>query len=228
MALKAEHLAIDKFDGKNYTNWRSRFKAKLAMINEEYDWLFDHFEKFDRPIIDDDFKNDQTGEIDKARIKLSKDLKGLILIHVSYELDSVLQADSTKHGFELWRRLRDRYGQVTDLSSVGRLTRITSTKFDEKSLESDLIKWEHEISLYEMETKSTLPDAIKTAHLINNTTGNLQEWIRLNASTAKGYQALRDNVVSYARSRAFASTTASGTPSVAERAVRAPRQHPHH
>ena len=53
MALKAEHLAIDKFDGKNYTvSWRSRFKAKLAMINEEYDWMFDFFEKFDRTIIE--------------------------------------------------------------------------------------------------------------------------------------------------------------------------------
>ena len=81
-------MVFDKFDGKNFANLKSRLKAKMSMINAEHEWMFEHFEALDRHISDDDFTKDQTMELDQARIKLSKELKGLMFIHVSYELRS--------------------------------------------------------------------------------------------------------------------------------------------
>ena len=104
---------------------------------------------------------------------LSHALKAYILCHCDYSIDAVLQADSTEHGFELWRRLRDRYDQVSDLSSMGRLTRILNMKFDEERLEDQLSSWESDVSKYQLETESVIPDAIMIAVVINGTSDRL-------------------------------------------------------
>ena len=114
-----KELYVEKFKGSNFSSWKLRFKSKMGLLNKEYGVLFPYFEqsKFQQPITDSDFKKSD-GTIDPEKLELSKALKAYILCHCEYSMDSVLQAESTEHGFELWRRLRDRYDQATDLSSM--------------------------------------------------------------------------------------------------------------
>ena len=207
-----KELYVEKFKGENFLSWKLRLKSKMGLMSSDYNVLFNYFEqaKFDKPINDNDFKKTD-GSLDQEKIGLSKALKAYILCHCDYSIDAVLQADSTEHGFELWRRLRDRYDQVSDLSSMGRLTKILNMKFDENSLEDQLASWDAEVSKYQLETKSVLPDPILTATIINGTTGHLQQWIQLHSSQFKDYKALRDSVVSYARSRRFTSSLSTST-----------------
>ena len=147
MPSAADHLMkelyVEKFKGENFSSWKIRFKSKMSLLNEDYGVLFAYFEqsKFNYEISDNDFKKTD-GSTDAEKLKLSKALKAYILCHCDYSMDAVLQADSTEHGFELWRRLRDRYDQVSDLSSMGRLTKILTTKFEEDNLEDQLAVWE--------------------------------------------------------------------------------------
>ena len=102
-----KELYIEKFKGDNFLSWKVRFKSKMGILNEGYNVLFAYFEQpeFDRPISDEDFKNTD-GAVDEDKLKMSKALKAYILCHCDYSIDAVLQADSTEHGIELWRRLR--------------------------------------------------------------------------------------------------------------------------
>ena len=145
----SKELYVEKFKGNNFSSWKLRLKSKMGLLNEEYGVLFGYFEqsKFNYQITDNDFKKSD-GSIDADKIKLSKSLKAYILCHCDYTMDTVLQAESTEHGFELWRRLRDRYDQVTHLSFMRRLTNTCSMKFEEDSLENNLSTWESEISKY--------------------------------------------------------------------------------
>ena len=183
MPSVSEHLTkelyVEKFKGEHFQSWKSRFKSKMSLVNSIYTVLFDYFEQstFDRPITDEDFKK-SSGEVDQEKLLLSKALKAYLLCHCDYSVDAVLQADSTDHGFELWRRLRDQYDQISDLGSMGRLTKILNTKFNENSLEDELAAWESEVSKYHLETKTVLPDAIIIAVVINGTQGHLQQWIQ--------------------------------------------------
>ena len=129
-----KEVYVEKFKGEHFQSWKSRFKSKMSLVNNIYGALFEYFEEsiFDRPIVDDDFKT-SNGQIDEDKLNLSKAVKAYILCHCDYSVDAVLQADSTEHGFELWRRLRERYDQVTDLGSMGRLTKILNAKFREES-----------------------------------------------------------------------------------------------
>ena len=97
--------------GENFPGWSTRFKSMMMIIDSQYEALFEHFEdksKFNRPIVDEDFKKSD-GTIHEQNFKLSKNLKFYIVNYCDYNLDVILNAESTSHGFELWRRLRDRF-----------------------------------------------------------------------------------------------------------------------
>ena len=135
-----KELYIERFKGENFSSWKIIFKSKMGILNKDYNILFQYFEKFNQPITDSDFKKSD-GTIDQDKTEMSRALKAYILCHCDYTIDAVLQADSTEHGFELWRRLKDRYDQVSDLNSMGSLTKILNMKFDEDHLEDQLASW---------------------------------------------------------------------------------------
>ena len=174
---------LQVFKGENFQGWMPRFKSMMFIIDSQYEALFEHFEntdKFNRPITDEDFKKSD-GSIHEQNFKLSKPLKSYVINYCDYSLDVVLNAESTTHGFELWRRLRDRYDHRSKVMATSRLARAMNMKFDTKNLESNLVDFEHEISRYEMESGSKVDEGVKIATLINGTSGPLFEWIRLRA-----------------------------------------------
>jgi hypothetical protein len=83
---------------------------------------------------------------------------------------------------------------------MGRLVSILAVTFELSTLENQLVLWEQEISKYETETTSLLPDSIKIAVLIKGTSGSLQEWIQLNGSSMNVYSDVRNTIVNYVRS----------------------------
>ena len=174
----------------------------MELVDERYEKFFDHFENFTGPIIDEDF-NDSNNEVNEDAIKLSKILKRYLSNHCDYSVDVVLQADTTKHGFEMWRRLQDHFEPRSFLTAVGRLAKALVFKFRTETLEKDLAAFEHEISQIEIESEQKIIDIIKIGILINGTSGSLNEWLRLNGGSQKDWSVIRANVISYARSQSF-------------------------
>ena len=142
-------VGLEKFKGgENFQGWSTRFQSMMIIIDQQYEALFEHFEdksKFNRPIVDDDF-NKEDGSKHEASFKLSKTLKFYVVNYCDYSLDVVLNAESTSHGFELWRRLRDRFDHRSPVMATSRLAKAMAMKFDQNKLETDLANFEHEIS----------------------------------------------------------------------------------
>ena len=175
----------------------------MILDNELYENMLDGAKSMEREIDDSDFSNEEA-------INLSKRLKHIILLHCEETIDPVLQAHTTQHGLELWRRLHHRFNPRSRMTSMGRLVSIMAVTFELSTLENQLVLWEQEISKYEAETNSLLPDTIKIALLIKGTSGNLQEWIQLNGSTMNVYADVRNMIVNYVRSKkTFPTTTLS-------------------
>ena len=211
-------VPVEKFDGKiNFSGWSIRFKGMMSLIDESYDDLFTHFEteQFNRPIVDEDFKN-SSGELNEKFMGLSKKLKTYIASHCDYSIDVVLQSGTTKHGFEMWRRLRERFEHKSALTTAGRLSKVLSFRFNVETLESDMATFEHEIAQTEIESGQVLFDMIKIGILINGTSGGLNEWIRLNGGNQRDWKVIRDNVVSYARSCSSSSLNPSASTTTSE------------
>ena len=116
-------MRVDKFDGKmHFPGWKRRFQNMMEIMDERYEKYFEYFESFKTPITDDDFKG-ESGEIHEPAVILSKNLKRYLSNHCDCSIDMVLQPETTKHGFEMWRRLRDHYEPRYVMIAVGRLSK---------------------------------------------------------------------------------------------------------
>ena len=210
MATKNE-FHVSKFGGENFASWKLRFVSKMTILDSKYKTLFKGFEKLDstREITDNDFLKED-GSNNEEMIDLSERLKVHILLNTEDAMDIVLRAESTNHGLELWRRLCNRYDHVATMNSTGRLRKILQWKFDLENLEQNLAEWEYEVTKYELE-EGALQEGVKVATVIDGLEGDIQQWAQLNCSYLKTYRALRDNLVSFARSRRFSSKS-SPTP----------------
>ena len=57
-------INVDRFDGKvNFAAWKHRFRNMMEIVDGKYERLFDHFETFTRPIIDEDFNNNHANQM---------------------------------------------------------------------------------------------------------------------------------------------------------------------
>ena len=197
---------VDKFNGNNFLSFADRFKCMMILENVLYEEMFRVAESTEDSITDESFLR-ADGSMNQEKLSLSKRLKCFVVLHCDASIDPVLQAHTTEHGLELWRRLNERFDAKSRMTSMGRLSKIISMQFDTTNLETQLVLWEQEISKYEVETQSPLPDSIKIAVLINGTTGPLQEWIQLNGSNMQVYTNVRTSIVNYVRSKKTFSTS---------------------
>ena len=83
---------------------------------------------------------------------------------------------------------------------MGRLAAIWEFNFNENNFENDFVKWESEIQKFEKETTSALADSVKIAILMNNTKGDIQRHVRLNASQLTKFTDVRETILSYFKS----------------------------
>ena len=105
---------LERFKGENFRGWMTRFKSMMFIIDPQYEELFEHFEntkKFNRPIVDDDFKN-QDGSRHESSFKLSKILKSYVVNYCDYRIDVVLNAKSLESNLANFEHDISRYARV--------------------------------------------------------------------------------------------------------------------
>ena len=141
-------------------------------------------------------------EQEERYMQMSQDLH-YILVNICSGAAStlVLQAGAASGicGFETYRRLHLRYSLPLGTRSVGYLTHLLKPKFDDKNFEETFLRWEYDLARYETDNTSELPDGVKIAVLLNETTGALQQHLRLRAGTVTTYEEMRSIVIEYYR-----------------------------
>ena len=107
-------------------------------------------------------------------------------------------------GFETWRLTHARYSIPLGVGarSIGYLTRLLKPQLDEQKFEESFTTWEFQLSKYEQDNNTLLPDAVKIAVLLNETKGPLQQHLQLQAGNITTYAQIRSMVIEYYRATA--------------------------
>ena len=85
---------------------------------------------------------------------------------------------------------------------IGYLTKLLKPQLDEQKFEESFTTWEFQLSRYEQDNNTLLPDAIKIAVLLNETKGPLQQHVQLQAGNITTYAQIRSMVIEYYRATA--------------------------
>ena len=83
--------------------------------------------------------------------------------------------------------------------SIGYLTKLLKPTLDPNNFEESFSNWEFELTRFERDNNTTLPDQVKVAILLNETAGPLQQHLQLLAGTNQTYIAIRETIMEYYR-----------------------------
>ena len=135
--------------------------------------------------------------------QLCNNLKYILINITSGAAATVCRQHQDAMGLEVYRQLCNRFAIPVGTRSIGYLTRLLKPKFDDNNnnnnLEESLSTWEFELARYERDNNAQLPDRVKIAVLMNETTGPLQEHLHLNASATPTYAEARTTIMEHYR-----------------------------
>ena len=100
-------------------------------------------------------------------------------------------------GLEVYRQLCQRFATPLGTRSIGYLTKLLKPTFHHNNFEESFSTWEFEVERYEQDNNTQLPDQVKIAVLMNETTGPLQQHLHLNAGQTPTYTMISEIIKEY-------------------------------
>ena len=135
-------------------------------------------------------------------IQLSNNLHYILVSICDGPASTICRQNTQGNGFETWPLIHSRYSIPLGTRSIGYLTRLLKPQFDEQKFEESFATWEFQLSKYDQDNNTLLPDAVKIAVLLNETKGPLQEHLQLQAGNITTYAQIRSMVIEYYRATA--------------------------
>ena len=180
--------------------------AYLGLQDQAYPQLLSGAETATHTLDNDDL---ETAAPDTATAEhwkqLGSDLNYILVNTCDDTAATICRQHATNTGFEIWRQLHIRFSIPIGTRSIGYLTKLLKPQFDEHKFEESYTTWEFEVTRYERDNNTTLPDNVKIAILLNETKGPLQQHLQLQAGSITTYAQIRSLILEYHRaSTAFA------------------------
>ena len=148
--------------------------------------------------------------------QLSQEMKYILTSVTSGGAATFCRQYQHETGYEILRQLNRRYSIPVGTRSMGYLTKLLKPTLDPNNFEESFANWEYELTRFEQDNSTTLPDQVQIAILLNETTGPLQQHLQLLAGTNQTYAAIRTTITEYYRATtAFSRMQASQAPSSA-------------
>ena len=198
-------LAPPLFDGdySKYEDWKHKFIAYMALQHSDYTKLLKSSEAATTVLTDADLQTSAQDD-DEARrwTSMSKDLYYILINICSSSAATVVRQQGVvgdNNGFETFRVLHQRFSLPIGTRSIGDLTTLLKPKFEEQSFEENFLQWEYGVARYELDNGQALPDTVKSAMLLSETKGALQQHLQLRAGQVTTHAAMRSSVVEYYR-----------------------------
>ena len=131
------------------------------------------------PVTDERHILEQDGRqiADGCGIRMSRQLKYLLITLGNGHPLTTIQSADTENGFEVWRLLSRRYSADPVVSQYGALAQILEPLLPEAHFQDVFLHWEADIARWEREAGTVLPDNVKTCICIlhNHTSGAHQQ-----------------------------------------------------
>ena len=135
-------------------------------------------------------------------VQLSNNLHYLLVSTCDGPASTICRQNMQGNGFETWRLIHARYSIPLGTRSIGYLTRLLKPQLVEQKFEESFTTWEFQLSRYEQDNSTPLPDAVKIAIQLNETKGPLQQHLQLQAGNITTYAQIRSMVIEYCRATA--------------------------
>ena len=203
--LASQHklkLKPPTYDG-NYTTfeeWKYKFSAYMGLQDPFYPRMLDKAATANQHLAEADLRGAATTpeEGDKW-IQLDQNLKYILINVTTGAAATICRQYQHEIGLGIYRKLCDRFSIPTGTRSIGYLTKLLKPTFDTNNFEESFSNWEFELNRYERDNTTQLPDSIKIAILMNETTGQLQQHLHLNAGMTTTYNEVRNIIMEYYR-----------------------------
>ena len=135
-------------------------------------------------------------------MQLANNLKYILISTTSAAAATVCRQHQAAMGLEVYRQLCQRFSIPLGTRSIGYLTKLLKPTFNHNNFEEPFSTLEFEVDRYERDNNTELPNQVKIAVLMNETTGPLQQHLHLNAGQAPTYPMIREIITEYYRTTA--------------------------
>ena len=185
--------------------WKYKMTAYLGLQDPAYDRLLKKSDQSQLAVTNDQLETAAPSQaIAKQWIQLSSYLHYLLVSTCDGPASTICRQNMQGNGFETWRLIHARYSKPLGTRSIAYLTRLLKPQLDEQKFKESFKTWEFQLSRYKQDNNTLLPDAVKIATLLNETTkGPLQQHLQLQAGNITTYAQIRSMVIEYYRATAF-------------------------
>ena len=204
-ALAATHrlkLKPPTYDGKysTFEEWKYKFTAYMGLMDPFYPNILRRAATSTQRLTEADLRGAAQNMEEADRwVQLDNNLKYILVNVTTGAAATVCRQYQHEMGLEAYRQLSNRFAIPLGTRSVGYLTKLLKPTFDSNNFEESFSNWEFELSRYERDNNTTLPDQIKIAVLMNETSGPLQQHLYLNAGATPTYVEVRETIMEYYR-----------------------------
>ena len=204
-ALASTHrlkLKPPTYDGNyaTFEEWKYKFSAYMGLQDNIFPQLLSRAERAATVLTDAELLGAATTiEEGEKWTQLCNNLKYILINITSGAAATVCRQYQDAMGLEVYRQLCNRFAIPVGTRSIGYLTKLLKPTFDTNNFEESFSTWEFELARYERDNNAQLPDQVKIAVLMNETTGPLQQHLHLNASATPTYAEVRTTIMEYYR-----------------------------
>ena len=183
-----------------FEEWKYKFNAYMGIQDNIYPDLLSRAERA-TTVLTDAVLTAAAGTPEEAErwIQLANNLKYILISTTSAAAATVCRQHQAAMGLEVYRQLCQRFAIPLGTRSIGYLTKLLKPTFNHNNFEESFSTWEFEVERCERDNNTQLPDQVKIAVLMNETTGPLQQHLRLNAEQAPTYPIIREIITEYHR-----------------------------
>jgi len=191
----------DHFSGEveQWEDWQWNFKNYVSAHNPQAATLLTRIEAMDVEVTDA-LLEDGDPDVTEQRVTFSRKLHYLIALLTKGAARLVVRQLTSQNGYETWRNLYKNFALPGNTRHVGLLSRVLKPVFRHDNFEQDFYQWESLKRQYETQTGTVLPDTVLVALLLNETSGPLQQHLRLNAQLLNTYADVRNTLKQYYQS----------------------------
>ena len=204
-ALASTHrlkLKPPTYDGNyaTFEEWKYKFSAYMGLQDNIFPQLLSRAERATTVLTNAELLGAATTiEEGEKWTQLCNNLKYILINITSGPAATICRQYQDAMGLEVYRQLCNRFAIPVGTRSIGYLTKLLKPKFDTNNFEESFSTWEFELARYERDNNAQLPDQVKIAVLMNETTGPLQQHLHLNASATPTYAEVRTTIMEYYR-----------------------------
>ena len=188
-------------DYSTFEEWKYKFTAYMGLQDNDYTALLQAAEAANPELTEAQLRGAATTIEDGERhVRLSTDLRYILINTTSGPAATLCRQFQHTLGFEMYRQLCIRFSIPLGTRSIGHLTRLLKPKFDNNNFEKSFSTWEFELQRFERDNGQQLPDAVKIAVLLNETTGPLKQHLQLLSGQNPTYARVKQTIIEYYRS----------------------------